>query len=100
MKRLKHIYSFKDFPIYMRSTENNFSKDIKKDMNWYVQNRRYYSIKSPYTRKNFSRKSHNSGVVGKMWMEHHEKFTNFIIQNNVSNVLEMELGMVFYLKKY
>lgn len=92
-KDLEHIYSFKDFPIYMGSTENNFSKDIKKDMNWYISKSSGIIQLNPLIpEKILYSKSHNSGVVGKMWMEHHEKFANFIIQNNVSNVLEIGAG--------
>ena len=36
---LEHLYTFKDMPVFMGCTEQNFGKDIKTDMKWWINKR-------------------------------------------------------------
>ena len=92
-KDLEHLYSFKNFPIFMGSTKNHYSQDIKKDMHWFISKSSGMIQLNPLIpEKILYSRSHNSGVVGKMWMEHHQKFANFINKSGVLNVLEIGAG--------
>lgn len=87
---LEHLYSFKDFPIFMGCVNNPISEDLKKDMNWYIDSSSGFIQLNPLLPLEILYKQeHGSGTIGKLWEEHHKKFSEFISKFEIGKVLEI-----------
>jgi hypothetical protein len=101
-KNLEHLYTFKDFPIYMGSVSDmDTSKDIKADMSYsidkdsgIIQLDKVIPEKYVYL---FG--GHNDGI-GLLWKQHYEAFAKFLKQFNVKNVTEIGGGNGVIAKQY
>jgi len=88
---IEHIYTFKQFPIYMGCTQDlNSSLDLFADMKWGFSqssgNVQLIELIEPDVLYN---QHHNSGTVGEIWRQHHKKFYEFISKHGCSNALEI-----------
>jgi len=100
-KDLEFIHSIKKFPVFMGTTDKRIIKDLKFDMNFYIGKSNGVVQLNPILPFSIIYKeSHNSGLVGKLWMEHHEKFSYFIKKFNPKNILEIGGGHGILSKLY
>lgn len=88
---LEHLYTFKNFPIYMGCTDiSNHDTDIFSDMDWAVSkgsgSLQLLNLLSPDI---LYKNSHGSGTVGKTWNHHHKKIYQLVSKYNYDNVLEI-----------
>jgi len=88
-KNLEHLYTLKDFPVYMGCTTQDQSEDIIADMVWgicpetgMIQLEKLIPLEILYQGQ------HNEGV-GKIWAEHYESFVKFIELYSPKYVLEI-----------
>jgi 2-polyprenyl-3-methyl-5-hydroxy-6-metoxy-1,4-benzoquinol methylase len=87
---LEHIYTFKDFPVFMGCTDKPESEDIKADMSWYISKGSGMIQLNPLLPLDVVYvDEHGSGTVGKSWDDHHQAFAEFVCKHNVNKVLEI-----------
>jgi len=87
---LETIYTIPNFPVFMGVTEQETKKDIKYPMNFQIsKSSGMVQINPLVPLKLVYQNSHNSGIIGKTWREHHESLAKFILSYNPKNVLEI-----------
>ena len=92
-KDLEHLYTYKNFPVFMGSTLKKKSSDKKTDMVWMIGKKTgMIQLKNLIPLNILYHQNHNSGVVGKLWEEHHNQFANFICKYKLNNILEIGGG--------
>lgn len=87
------LYTFNNFPIYCGCTDDKEYNDVTTDLVIGI-NKRYGVLqlkKLPPLDFNYS-VSHNSGIVGNTWLEHHASFAAFIRKFSPRAVLEVGGG--------
>lgn len=92
-KKLEHLHTFKNFPVFMGSTSSNKSYDKKTDMIWMIGKKTgMIQLKKLIPEKILYSQSHNSGAIGKLWNEHHNQLAIFICKYKLNNILELGGG--------
>lgn len=88
---IEHIYTFKDFPIYMGCTDSlDSSLDLFADMKWgYSPSSGNVQLMELIKPDVLYSQHHNSGTIGEIWRQHHQKFYEFISKHGCSNALEV-----------
>lgn len=87
---LEHIYSFKQFPVFMGCVNQPQSEDIVSDMNWYISKSSGMIQLDPLLPLDVVYQSeHSPGTTGKAWMDHHAAFAKFINQYTPTTVYEI-----------
>jgi 2-polyprenyl-3-methyl-5-hydroxy-6-metoxy-1,4-benzoquinol methylase len=87
---LEFLYTFKNFPIFMGSTEKDISDDLFVDMEWVInKNNGLIQLKKLIPLNILYHKSHGAGFIGKTWNEHHKSFAFFLKDFNIKSVLEI-----------
>jgi hypothetical protein len=89
-KNLEHLYTLKDFPVFMGCVDEPKEQDIKADMVWdicrdtgLIQLRKLIPLDILYLNQ------HNDGV-GKVWQAHYQAFAKFLYKNSPGkNILEI-----------
>jgi len=88
--QLKEFCSFKEFPIYMGSDEEEYSQDLFVDMKWgYCEKSGLVQLMELIPLDLLYSKHHNPGVTGKTWEDHHFQLSNLIKKKGFNNVLEI-----------
>ena len=87
---LTHLYTFENFPVFMGCTIQHKDKDLLFDMSWsiskgsgLIQLNKLLPLDVLYP------ESHGAGVVGTLWMRHHNTFAKFVNQYNPKGVIEI-----------
>lgn len=87
---LETIYTIPNFPVFMGVTDQEIKEDIKFPMNFQISKSSGMVQINPLVPLNLVyQNSHNSGIIGKTWSEHHKSLSNFILKYNPENVLEI-----------
>jgi len=87
---LIHLYTFKDFPVFMGCTDEPIENDVKSDMSWYISNKSGMVQLNPVLPLDIVYMSdHGSGTVGNSWGKHHQSFAKFVNKFGVNSVLEI-----------
>ena len=88
-ENLEHLYTFKDFPVFMGCVETPQSEDVVAPMVWnickdtgIIQLGKLIPLQVLYMNQ------HNDGT-GKIWQEHYTSFAKFLHKFNPKNVLEI-----------
>ena len=90
---LEHLYTFKDFPVFMGCTDAAKETDILTDMSWWISKSSGMVQLTPLIPLEIVYKmSHGSGSIGRIWAEHHLSLAKFISKINPSQVLEIGGG--------
>lgn len=98
---LEHLYTYKNFPVFMGCTENSLSNDIFFDMSWWISKSSGFIQLNPLLPLDIVyQNEHGSGTVGKLWNEHHLSFLNFIKNYKINSVLEIGGGHGFLSENY
>jgi len=86
---LEHLYTFKDFPVFVGCVETPRSEDMMADMVWnickdtgIIQLGKLLPLKVLYMNQ------HNDGV-GKIWQDHYAAFAKFLHKFSPKNILEI-----------
>jgi SAM-dependent methyltransferase len=90
---LEHLYTFKNFPVFMGCTDQDPAMDLSCDLSVYIsRNTGVLQLNPILPLDVIYQTEHNSGSVGKMWQEHHQAFAEFIRYENPSAILEVGGG--------
>lgn len=99
-ENLEHLYTLKNFPVFMGCTLQEESEDIVADMSWVIcpetgmiQLARLIPLEILY------QDQHNEGV-GKVWEDHYEAFAGFLKEYSPKHVLEIGGAHGLIAKKY
>jgi hypothetical protein len=88
-KNLEHLFTFKDFPVFMGCTDQSLSKDIKFDMSFSIcKNTGIIQLDKLLPLNIIYQGQHNDGI-GKIWQEHYANFASFCKQYFPQSVLEI-----------
>jgi hypothetical protein len=87
---LETIYTIPNFPVFMGVTTEPIKNDINFPMNFQIsKGTGMVQINPLVPLELVYQYSHNSGIVGKTWSEHHKSLASFIMKYNPDNVLEI-----------
>lgn len=90
---LQHLWTFKDFPVFMGCTDEAENADIKIDMQWWISASSGMIQLNPLVPLDvLYAASHGSGSVGNSWDKHHQAFAQFIGQFSPTGVIEFGGG--------
>jgi 2-polyprenyl-3-methyl-5-hydroxy-6-metoxy-1,4-benzoquinol methylase len=88
-RNLEHLYTFKDFPVFMGCVDEAQSEDLVADMAWdickdtgVIQLGKLVPLETLYLNQ------HNDGV-GRVWQEHYAAFAKFLSKFEPKRVLEI-----------
>lgn len=90
---LEHLYSIKDFPVFMGCVESPTGDDIVADMNWDIcRDTGIIQLHDLVPLDVLYLNQHNDGT-GSIWKEHYAEFAQFVKRNNSGkNILEIGGG--------
>lgn len=92
-KDLEHLYTFKDFPVFMGCVDRSEGMDLKADMSWWISRESgLIQLKNLIPLDVLYPESHGAGAVGSLWNEHHKTFAKFLAEKKPSSVLEIGGG--------
>jgi hypothetical protein len=99
-KDLEHLISIPSMPIFMGCTEKP-GPDIKADQNWFISKSTGIVQLNPLVPLEILYgEAHRAGVIGNIWIRHHQEFSRFLQKFNVNNVLEIGAGHGQLCKNY
>jgi|APSaa5957512535_1039671.scaffolds.fasta_scaffold29359_2 hypothetical protein len=87
---LEILDTLDDFPVFMGCVKHDIKQDLCIDMTWsisktngIVQLRRLVPLNVLYDSQ------HDSGLIGDIWLEHHQQFAKFIQEQSPESILEI-----------
>jgi len=87
---IEHVFTFEKFPIRITSTDSlDQSTDQFEDMVWGSSSLGQIQLINLLDPDIIYSNYHSTGVIGKIWTEHHKKFFNFINLEPNSKILEI-----------
>lgn len=90
---LEHLYTFKDFPVFMGCLDGAEATDLKSDMSWWISRESgLIQLRNLIPLDVLYPESHGAGAVGSLWDEHHKSFAQFLAQKKPRAVLEIGGG--------
>ena len=90
---LETIYSYKSFPILINCTDRPKETDKNLDLDFSIsKSSGCIQLRNLVPLKELYEKYHNPGTVGKVWEDHHNSFSKFILKNNPRKILEIGGG--------
>ena len=89
--KLKLIYTFKKFPIFIGATKQGILKDKFVDMQIGISQKDLVQLKTLVNPKLLYSKFH-SEAIGQTWKKHHKEFLRFLKKYSGQYVLEMGSG--------
>ena len=92
-KDLERLYKFEKFPVFMGCIKQPIERDISADMQWEISKGSGIIQLNPLLPLEILYpEEHGAGVIGNMWMEHHQQFAKFIQEQSPKSVLEIGGG--------
>lgn len=86
---LEHLYTFRDFPVFMGCTEKASSEDIKADMSFSIcKDTGVIQLDKLLPLDLVYQSQHNDGI-GKIWQDHYLAFSRFLDEFSPKKVLEI-----------
>jgi hypothetical protein len=89
-QNLEHLYTFKDFPVFMGCISTPQKNDITADMSWnidkdtgIIQLAKLLPLDVLYP------EAHGAGLIGGLWNKHHKAFSDFLHTFNPKAVFEI-----------
>tara|TARA_R110002020_G_scaffold262166_6_gene476633 strand:- start:2625 stop:3788 length:1164 start_codon:yes stop_codon:yes gene_type:complete len=90
---MEHLYTFKNFPVFMGCVSSERDQDLKSDMRWEISKKSgMIQLASLLPMDVVYAQAHGSGLVGSVWMCHHSEFAKFIIENLPEKASILEIG--------
>ena len=91
--RLEPLFRFADFPVYMGVTDGPPEQDLVQDMAWAIcRDCGCIQLAELIPAEILYARSHNSGLVGRIWTQHHAAFAEFVLEHAPRSVLEVGAG--------
>jgi hypothetical protein len=77
---LEHLYTFRDFPVFMGCIDASRTDDLKADMVWCIgKESGMIQLKYLVPQDILYQAGHDAGSVGALWAAHHQSFAKFIV---------------------
>ena len=87
---LEHLYTFRDFPVFMGVSDQPQENDLHHDMDWWIgKTSGLIQLKKLLPLEVIYAESHGSGEVGAVWDRHHTEFAQFIARFEPKAVFEI-----------
>jgi hypothetical protein len=87
---LEHLYTFRNFPVFMGCSNKPRETDLHHDMSWWIgKNAGVIQLKSLLPLEVIYADAHGAGEVGALWDKHHAEFARFISQFAPEAVFEI-----------
>ncbi len=87
---LEHLYTLRDFPVFMGCTSQPNHADVKGDMNWWISRHTgLIQLNKLLPLDVLYPESHGAGCVGALWDKHHKAFAAFVNQLTPSAAFEI-----------
>jgi len=87
---LEHLYTFKQFPVFMGSVTQPVDQDLTANMDWYISPASgMIQLKHVLPLEVVYQTEHNPGTTGQGWLDHHRALSDFINQHNPKRVFEI-----------
>ncbi|OGG72654.1 hypothetical protein A3A38_00240 [Candidatus Kaiserbacteria bacterium RIFCSPLOWO2_01_FULL_53_17] len=88
-QNLEHLYTFKDFPVFFGCVDTPIEDDLVADMGWYIDPESGVIQLTKLVPLEILYQSQHMDGTGAVWKKHNEAFRDFILAENVRNVLEI-----------
>lgn len=85
---LKHLHTFKDFPVFMGVTDEPAERDIFADMTWGIDEHGVIQLIDVLPLEWVYQNQHNDGY-GKTWQAHYDAFARFVAKYVSGSILEI-----------
>ncbi|EKE28276.1 MAG: hypothetical protein ACD_3C00083G0015 [uncultured bacterium (gcode 4)] len=99
-ENLEHLYTFKDFPVFIWTTEWPSNEDLIADMSfsicrntWFIQLNKVLPLEVIYS-------WYHSEALWWVWERHHAEFIDFVSKYGLNNILEIWGSNWYMAKKY
>lgn len=89
---LEHLYTFKDFPIFMGCTDSEVEKDILADMSWYIDPKSGFIQLTKLIPLDILYMHQHMDATGATWTRYNNSLADFILENYVGDILEIGGG--------
>lgn len=87
---MEDLHTLKHFPVFMGCVEQARDQDICSELTWQINKTSgFLQLKKLVPLDILYQAQHDSGVIGRIWMEHHQSFANFLDKSDPSSVLEL-----------
>lgn len=87
---LEILDNFENYPVFMGCVNQPITEDILADMQWVIsKNSGIIQLNPLIPLDILYPEDHGAGVVGSIWLEHHQKFARFIEKQQPSSILEI-----------
>ncbi len=87
---LEALNTLKNFPVFMGCVEHKMEEDITADMKWFIsKGNGMLQLTNLIPLDLLYQADHDAGVVGSIWLEHHQEFASFINKIKPKSVLEI-----------
>jgi hypothetical protein len=87
---LEHLYTFRNFPVFMGCTDTLQTSDMVAEMSFWISRSSGMIQLNPLLPLDILYpEAHGAGLVGASWATHHQIFADFIGKYNPSSVLEI-----------
>jgi hypothetical protein len=90
-KDLEHLYTLKDFPVFIGCTSNLPEDDLFADMDWFISKRSGVIQLKKLLPLDIIYSGYHSEAIGDIWKRHHEQFSDFIC-GNIIDLTIVEMG--------
>jgi hypothetical protein len=91
-EHVEKLIGFKNQPVFMGTTTDDSETDLLADMVWGATKSGIVHLMERIPLEVLYSKSHNSGVIGKMWHDHHSEFASFIAKFKPQSICEIGGG--------
>lgn len=87
---LEVVHKLENYPVFMGCVNHDKSHDLHADMIWMIsRNTGVIQLKKLIPVEILYQSDHDSGVIGDLWINHHQEFARFINQFNPKSILEI-----------
>jgi SAM-dependent methyltransferase len=89
---LEHLYTFKDFPVFMGCTNDEEKNDLVADMSWYIDPLSGFIQLTKLIPLDILYMDQHMDATGATWSRYNKELSNFIIKYYDGNILEIGGG--------
>lgn len=90
--KIDNLFVQKKFPVFMGCTTQPITSDVFMDLNWGISRCGVIQLQELVPLDFLYSAGHGSGSIGKIWLEHHTQFANFIGKYHPKSVVEIGGG--------
>lgn len=89
---LEHLYTFKDFPVFMGCTNQDIKKDLVADMSWYIDPLSGFIQLTKLIPLDVLYMDQHMDATGATWSRYNNQLSDFIVKHFDGNILEIGGG--------